>query len=267
MKPLVKYLVVWAAGLAVPFVASATITLALGAAASATATTAKASPLPAGAATGFPFGYVLTEGAKTSLLPPNDNDVDQARLAHAPKVGPFSINPNGAPAGWPDACKLTSLTQLKVMEPSITGLRGAPVGSKAEILGTGHSAPHNTQCQFNLDTTFQPVGYGSTGSYVTVQLEDVGTGAVYAYRQALAGQKGEAHKYPAQYADYPDLRNGAQCFDDGNELQCLKGDVDFWVSGQKVTGGNYFGADQAVWIDQIQIPLAEELGAELKTAS
>jgi hypothetical protein len=60
------------------------------------------------------------------------------------------------------------------------------------------------------------------------------------------------------------LKNGVQCFDDGSELQCLKGDVNFWVSGQKVTGGNFFGADQAVWVDQIQVPLAEVLGAELK---
>ena len=49
--------------------------------------------LPAGAATGYPFGYVMDEGAKTSLLPPNDNDVDQARVASAPKVGPSGSTP------------------------------------------------------------------------------------------------------------------------------------------------------------------------------
>ncbi len=137
MKPLVKFLVVWATGLAVPFIASATVMLATGAAAAATPTTAKAPALPAGAATGFPFGYVLDEGAKTSLLPSNDNGVDQARLGHAPKVGPFSINPNGAPAGWPDACKLTSLTQLKVLDPSITGLRGAPSAQRPRSSAPG----------------------------------------------------------------------------------------------------------------------------------
>lgn len=227
---------------------------------------AKAAPLPAGAATGYPFGYVMDEGAKTSLLPPNDNDVNQARVAVAPKLGPFTINPNGSPSGWPNACNLTSLPQLKALEPSITGFRGNPVGTRAELLGTGGRAPHNTECQFNLKTTFQPQGYGSTGSYVTVQFEEIDTGAPASYREALAGQKGEAHKYPAQYADYASLKNGVQCFDDGNELQCLKGDVNFWVSGQKVTGGNNFGADQAIWVDQIELPLAEVLGAELKTS-
>ena len=220
--------------------------------------------LPSGAATGYPFGYVIDEGAKTSLLPPNDDDVNQARVMSAPKLGPFTINPNGSPSGWPDACKLTSLAQLKALEPSITGLRGNPVGTKAELLGTGGSAPHDTECQFNLKTTFQPQDYGSTGSYVTVQFEAVDPEAPALYSEALAGQKGEAHKYPAQYANYPNLKNGVQCFDDGSELQCLKGDVNFWVSGQKVTGGNFFGTDQAVWVDQIQVPLAEVLGAELK---
>jgi hypothetical protein len=222
--------------------------------------------LPTGAATGYPFGYVMDAGSKTSLLPPNDKDVNQARLASAPKVGPFAINPSGPPSGWPDACKLTSLPQLKALEPSITGLRGNPVGSKAELLGTGHAAPHNTQCQFNVKTTFQPQGYGSTGSYVIIQIEAIDTGAPALYQEALTAQKGEAHKYPAQYADYSDLRNSVRCFDDGTELQCLKGDVNFWVSGQKVTGGNNFGADQAVWVDQIEIPLAEVLGAEIRAA-
>jgi hypothetical protein len=225
---------------------------------------AKASPLPSGAATGYPFGYVMDEGSKTSLLPPNDNDVDQARVAAAPRLGPFAISPAGSPSGWPDACKLTSLVQLKALDPSITALRGAPVGTKAELLGTGHSAPHNTECQFNLKTTFQPPDYGSTGSYVTVQFEEIDSGAPALFREALTGQKGEAHKYPAQYADYPNLKNAVQCFDDGTDLQCLKGDVNFWVSGEKVTGGNFFGADQAVWVDQMQLPLAEVLGAELK---
>ena len=174
----------------------------------ALSTAPKAAPLPAGAATGYPFGYVRDEGAKTSLLPPNDKDVNQARVVSAPKVGPFTIDPNGSPTAWPDACKLTTLAQLKALEPSITGLRGNPVGTKAELLGTGRSAPHNTECQFNLKTTFQPQGYGSTGSYVLVQFEAINTGAPGLYREALAGQKSEAHKYPAQYADYPNLKNG-----------------------------------------------------------
>ena len=223
--------------------------------------------LPVGAATNFPFGYTKDEGTKISLLPPNDNDVKQSRVSSAPKVGPFKININGNLAGWPDACKLTSLAQLKALEPAITGLRGAPVGAKAKDLSTGGSTPHNSQCQFNLKTTFQPADYGSTGSWVSVQFEEIDSGAPTTYNQALASQKSESHKFPAQYADYPNLKNGVQCFDDSTELQCLKGDVDFWVGGQKVTAGNYSGADQAVWVDQIQIPLAEELGAELKPST
>ncbi len=247
------------------------IVLGSGAASATTAsvsfpTATKVSPLPPGAAIGYPFGYVMDEGAKTSLLPPNDHDVNQAACGIGAQGGPFTINPNGSPSGWPDVCQLTTLAQLKALEPFITGLRGNPVGTKAELLGTGRSAPHDTECQFNLKTTFQPRGYGSTGSFVIVQFEAIDTGAPALYREALAGQKGQAHKFPAQYADYPNLKNGAQCFDDGNELQCLKGDVNYWVGGQKVTGGNYFGADQAIWVDQIQIPLAEVLAAELKTA-
>ena len=222
--------------------------------------------LPTGAATGYSFGYTLDEGTKVSLLPPNDDDVDQTRVNSAPKVGPFNINVDGNVAGWPDACKLTSLAQLRALEPAITGLRGVPVGTKAKDLSTGRSTPHNTECQFNLKTTFQPAGYGSTGSWVSVQFEEIDPGSPTSYQQALASQKSEGHKYPAQYANYPNLKNGVQCFDDSNELQCLKGDVNFWVGGQKVTNGDHSGVDQAVWIDQIEIPLAEELGAELRTS-
>jgi len=38
------------------------------------------------------------------------------------------------------------------------------------------------------------------------------------------------------------------------------------VNGQKVTGGNLSGADQSVWTDQVEIPLAEVIGAELTTS-
>jgi hypothetical protein len=234
-------------------------------AAASTAATEAAHPtsLPVGAATGFPFGYVMDEGAKISLLPPNDKDVNQARVNSAPKLGPFKINTNGNFAGWPNACKLTSLAQLKALEPAITGLKGAPVGQKAEVLNTGRPTPNNTQCQFNLKTKFDPAGY-TTASWVELQLQEIDSGSPSTYKQALATQKAESHKYPAQYADYPNLKNGVQCFDDSTELQCLKGDIDFWISGQKVTGGDQTGSDQAVWIDQIEIPLAEVLGAELK---
>ena len=92
----------------------------------------------------------------------------------APKLVPFTINPSASPCGLARrAADLRALAQLKALEPSITGLRGNPVGTKAELLGTGGSVPHDTECQFNLKTTFQPQDYGSTGSYVTVQFEAV----------------------------------------------------------------------------------------------
>jgi hypothetical protein len=220
--------------------------------------------LPTGAATSFIFGYTMDEGSKISLLPPNDADVDQARVAAAPKLGPFHIHLSASFAGWPSACNMTSLAQLKALEPSITGLQGKPSGSKGEILGSGGKTPHDVECQFNLRTSFAPAGY--TPSWAQINLEEIDSGAPASWAQELSGQKSQAHKYPAQYAYYPNLRNGVKCFDDGNELQCLKDDADFWVSGQKVTSGNFSGVDQAVWVDQIEIPLAEVIGAELTTA-
>jgi hypothetical protein len=110
------------------------------------------------------------------------------------------------------------------------------VGSKAEILGSGANTPHDTSCKFDLKTKFDPQGYSQTPSWVEISLEEIDSGAPSGYQQSLAEQKAMAPKCPAQYADYPALKNGVKCFDDGNELQCLKGDASFWVNGQKVTG-------------------------------
>jgi hypothetical protein len=140
------------------------------------------------------------------------------------------------------------------------------VGSKAEILGSGANTPHDTSCKFDLKTKFDPQGYSQTPSWVEISLEEIDSGAPSGYQQSLAEQKAMAPKYPAQYADYPALKNGVKCFDDGNELQCLKGDASFWVNGQKVTGGNLSGVDQSVWIDQVELPLAEVIGAKLTTS-
>jgi hypothetical protein len=222
--------------------------------------------LPVGAATSYLFGYTKYEGSKISLLPPNDGDVNQSLVARGPKLGPFHIKLSTSFAGWPSACNLTGLLQLKALEPSVTALDGAPVGSKAEILGSGANTPQGTSCKFDLKTKFDPQGYSRTPSWVEISLQGIGSGASTSYQQSRAEQKAMAPKYPAQYADYPALKNGVKCFDDGNELQCLKGDVRFWVSGQKVTGGNLSGVDQSVWIDQVEIPLAEVIGAELTTS-
>jgi hypothetical protein len=224
------------------------------------------SALPVGAATGFPFGSTNDQGTQISLLPPNAGDVNQASVAAAPKVGPFRIDPNAGPAGWPDACKLTNVAQLKALFPAITGLSGAPVGTKAQILGgSGGNTPNNTQCTWNLTTKFDPPGYSDTPTHVEIQLEEIDSDAPSIWLQEQQQQAAQATKYPAQYANYPHLAGGVACFDDGNELQCLKGDIDYWVDGQKVTGGNYTGSDNAVWIDQIELPLAEVLGAEFSS--
>lgn len=98
-----------------------------------------------------------------------------------------------------------------------------------------------------------------------VNIEELDPGAPAQYAQSLHEQAAQAKKFPAQYADYPALRFGVRCFYDGNELQCLKGDLSYWISGQKVTGGTDTSADQAVWIDQVELPLAEKIGAEVTT--
>ena len=223
-----------------------------------------ASALPVGAAKGFPFGSVKDEGTKISLLPPTDAGVDQARVAHAPRVGPFAISLAKSFAGWPSACELTDAAQLKEVFPGITGVRGKPAGSRGEVLGSGKKTPHDTQCTWSLSTKFAPQGY-TTYSNLQIQLDEIGPGVPQSWAQELASQRAASKKYPAQYANYPSLEHGVKCFDDGNELQCLKGEIDFWVLGQKVTGGEYYSSDQAVWVDQVELPVAELLGAELST--
>ena len=241
------------------------------AAAAAAKTTGRAKTgwqsLAVGPATGFPFGYVKDEGTRISLPPPNDDDVDQARVGSAPRVGPFRISLSVGERVWPGACSLTGAAQLHALFPAVTGLRGKPVGAVGENLGTGGNTPHDVQCKFSLKTTFDAAGYSETPSWIEVEIEEVDPGVPSNYSQAQAQQAGTAKKYPAQYANYPNLKNGVKCFYDGTELQCAKGDFAYWVVGQKVTGGAYYSSDQAVWIDQIVIPVAEKIGGEVTTTS
>jgi hypothetical protein len=226
--------------------------------------TGTASGLPTGAATHYVFGTTNDSGTQISLLPQNDRYVNQAAVAAAPKVGPFPINPSAGPSAWPDACTLTSLAQLKALDPAITGLSGNPVGTKATELGSGGNTPNNTDCKFNLTTTFDPSDESAgVPSYVDVSLQEVDSGTPTQYQQDQQQQAGSAAQYPAQYANYPNLPNRVSCFDNGNQLQCVKGDVYFWISGQKVTDGDKSGVDNAAWIEQIELPLAEVLGSEL----
>ncbi len=222
--------------------------------------------LPVGAATGFPFGWVKDGGVKISMPPRNTADVDQARVPKAPRVGPFHVNINAGEKAWPGACSLTSAAQLHGLFPAILGFRGKPVGQQGENLGSGSKTPHDIQCTFNVKTSFDPAGY-TTPTWVQVSIQGIGAGAASQYAQSLQQQAAQAKKYPAQYANYPSLDYGVKCFYDGNEIQCIKGDLLFWVLGQKVTGGTDSSADQMVWIDQIEIPLAEKIGSEFTTVA
>lgn len=243
----------------VGLVCAATVaTLALVSASAATAAT-----LPVGAAKSFVFGSVKDEGSKISLPPRNPADVNQHRVARAPKVGPFHVALSAGEKAWPSACKLTDAAQLHGLFPAIIRLRGKPLGVKGENLGSGSSTPVDVQCKFNLKTSFDPSGYSETPSWVQINVEGIDQGEAAQYTESLKQQKAEAKKFPAQYADYPHLADGVKCFYDGNDLQCLKGDAFYWVSGQKVTGGSMTTVDQAVWVDQIEIPLAEKIGSEL----
>lgn len=221
--------------------------------------------MPVGPATGFPFGFVMDSGVKISRPPANAADVDQVRVVHAPRVGPFRINLAAGERAWPEACALTSPAQLHALFPAIVGYKGRPVGTKGQNLGSGSNTPHDVQCKFNLRTRFDPAGYAATPSWVQVNIEEVDPGAPSQYAQSLHEQAAQAKKFPAQYANYPTLPYGVRCFYDGNELQCLKGDFSYWISGQKVTGGSNTSVDQAVWIDQVELPLAERIGSEVTT--
>lgn len=228
----------------------------------APAATSVARGLPVGAATGFPFSYARVDGRKLSLLPPTTAGVDRARVDHAPRLGPFKISLKKGFSGWPSACRLTDAAQLKALFPAITGVRGRPVGTQVQLPGQARPTRQDTHCTFTLGTTFEPPGYSSY-SNVQVQLFEVGPSTPSRWASDLAAQHAEAKKYPTDYAYYPRLENGAKCFDDGTELHCLVGDIDYWVSGEKVTSGAYFSSDQSVWVDQVEIPLAEMLGREL----
>ena len=223
--------------------------------------------LPVGAAPAgfYPFGSYAITGGRLSLPPHNTADVNQARVAAAPAAGHFSVDMAKGFAAWPSACSLTDVAQLKVLFPAVTGLEGAPVGAKGQEMVSGKMTPRDVQCRYKLKTTFQPSGYGTVFSWVEVDIEQVGPASPQAWAQGLSQQRGMAKKYPAQFAYYPALKGGTRCFWDGNELQCLKGDFNYWVLGQKVTGGTNTSTDGMVWIDQLLLPLAEKVATEVTT--
>jgi hypothetical protein len=183
-------------------------------------------------------------------------------VAAAHKYGPFVINLSAKMSTWPSACSLSSAAQLKSLFSGITGVRSTKA-TRAEVLGGGNT-PKPTDCNWYLKTSFEPSGY-TTYSNVEVSFTEVDTDAPSVWQEDLAQQKAEAKKYPAQYAYYPSLKYGAKCYDDGSELTCLKDDLAFNVTGSKVTGGTSYSSDQAVWVDQVLLPMAEVVAAEVST--
>ncbi len=227
------------------------------------ATSAGSVPGQSGPTAQFPYGSTNDNGTPIALPPPNASGVDAAAIAAAPTLGPFKIDPNAGPSGWPDACTFTNAAQLQALDPQVTGLSGAPVGTKASVIGgSGGNTPNNSSCKFNLTTKFDSPDSAGQPSWVEVDLQTVSTDAPQSFQQEHQNQAAQAPKYPAQWADYPSLPGGASCFYDGNELQCLSGNVFYYVLGQKVVSSGGGSADQVRWINEIVLPLAEKLGPE-----
>ena len=118
--------------------------------------------------------------------PPDFKGVNQEAVTAAPAVGPFKIDYKAGPAGWPEACDLTSAAQLQALDPEITGVVGTPVGQKAQILGAGLT-PHNAECKWSVATKTND-GTG-VASYVDISLYEVDSGAPGTYQRALADKK------------------------------------------------------------------------------
>lgn len=232
---------------------------AAGSTASSTASLSSAAPSPS-----------LTTPAATTPAPTTGSPPSGAGPGGDPRKvagpGPFTISQSGDPNTWPDACTLVSGAEIKALDPQITGLKGAPVGTKAQILGgKGGNAKHNTQCQFNLTTSFDPKD-GSPPSYVTVILEIIGPDAPSLWQQNYQSQKASAAKYPDQFIDFANLPGGTSGFWDGTEVQTLRTHAghgyDFWISGSKVTNSGSDLKAQKDWAHEIEARLAAKLGSE-----
>ena len=188
--------------------------------------------------------------------------MDQALVTAAPVAGPFKINPKAGPSGWPDVCNLTTAAQLEALDPAITGVVGDPVGQKAKMLGgSGGMTPNNAECRWTLTTKYDATYGAGSNSDIDISFWEIDSGAPATYQHALADAQANAKQYPAQFGSYQNMPGGASCFYDGNELQCLKGSVDFWITGSKFSGAGM--TDHVTWIREILLPLAEKLGSEI----
>ena len=155
----------------------------------------------------------------------------KAAFAHGP--GPWTVPVAGdggsKPAAWPDACKMLSLAEVKALLPGTTAFRTE--GQRGHFLGGGNT-PHNALCDYSLRGSYDPprsAGYPPS----TIHVEIRGIGDARAVKQQWAQQQASqvkiAKRFPDQYALY---KGPAQCFWDGNELQCIAGKWAYWVLGR-----------------------------------
>ncbi|MGI8417926.1 MAG: hypothetical protein ACR2P2_17330 [Nakamurella sp.] len=172
-------------------------------------------------------------------------------------MGPFKISSTAGPLKWPDVCGFTNEAQLKSLNPQITGLKGKPVGKKSQIIGTGgKSTPFPTDCKFNLTTKFDTEDTSDNPSWVIISLTIADTSGPEIFKESMS----QAVK------KFPGLPNGTTCFiDSGNLMQCLTGNILYFINGVKNTGGDNFQADQEKWVTEMDLPLAKVLATELKS--
>ena len=175
---------------------------------------------------------------------------------------PVRIGADGTedPKLWPDACKMLTDREIKEIVPKVTKV--SRVGQHAEFLSGGET-PNYSSCDYKLPRPSDPYGPDQP-SAITVDLQGVAAPRLIErrYMQAKAQQKETAKKYPDQYKDYGKSLGGADCFWDGNEIQCVKGHFSFWVLGQQVTGGNSLKADKQ-WRSEVLTKVVKTLASKM----
>ncbi len=175
---------------------------------------------------------------------------------------PVQIGANGTenPKLWPDACKMLSDKEIRKIVPKVKKI--SHVGQHAEFLSGGET-PNYSSCDYKLPRPSDPYGPDQP-STITVDLQGVADSRLIEqqYAQAKAQQKKTSKKYPDQYKDYGKSLGGADCFWDGNEIQCIKGHFSFWVLGQQVTDGNSLKADEQ-WRSEVLTKVVKTLASKM----
>lgn len=177
------------------------------------------------------------------------------------KKFPVRIGANGleSPKLWPDACKMLTDKEIRAVVPNVT--RISRVGQHAGFLSGGET-PHYSNCDYKISRPGDP--YPNMPSTITVDLQ--GVAAPQVIRQQYEPEKSQqakiAKKYPDQYKDYGTSLGGANCFWDGNEIQCIKGHFNFWVLGQQVTSGNSLKANKQ-WREEVLTRVIKTLAAKM----